>query len=133
MKQFLKRLVKEYNLTVDPTGTGWKVTLPHQGEFICQLDIGPQTLDWYAAIFYQNDQNKIWMDWMDYDGYDEKTEDQLVNDKQRDISWFVISWITATAVRFSQESILCDRKKIAILEWNHSGEWDHVCLCDPTR
>jgi len=133
LEEFLKRLVKQYNLTMHSSGEGREITLPPRGEFICQLDISPRALDWYATVLDRNDQNKKWMDWMDYTGYDEKAEDQLLDDKQRDIASFVRSWITAIEVRVSHESIPRGIIKNTILEWNHDGEWDKASLHDPAR
>lgn len=133
MEEFLNSLTQEYNLIVESPGEGWKIDLPSCGEFICQLDIGSRALDWYATVLDRNDRHKIWMDWMDYYGYDDKSEDQLVDDKERDISWFVRAWITATALRVSQESALWGLKKRTILYWYHSGTWDEVQLHDPAR
>ena len=133
LEEFLKRLVKQHNLTMNSRGNGWEITLPPRGEFICHLDIGPQALDVYATVLDRNDKHEIWMDWMDYTGYDDKAEDQLLDDKQRDIASFVRSWITAIEVRVSHESIRRSPKKQMTLEWNHSGAWDQVRICNPAR
>ncbi|NIS81965.1 MAG: hypothetical protein GTO14_17550 [Anaerolineales bacterium] len=134
--QFIKTLAERYNLAVEfprRPGYGWRIDLPPRGEFICQLAIGSKATDWYANVLDRYDRHKVWTDWMDYYGYDKKSEDQLVDDKQRDIAWFVGSWIAATALRVSQESVLWGLKKRTILEWNHSGAWEQVQLCDPAR
>ncbi len=73
-------------------------------------------------------------DWMDYLGYDDTTEDELIIDKQKDITWFILTWMDAEEVRiipFKRGFLGLGAKWSA--DWCHQGQWWPIQLCDPHR
>jgi hypothetical protein len=131
VEEVLARLTALYPMTVTPWGAGWHVRLAMRDNFICELHVGPDALDWYAGVLDPADGRELWSDWMDYLGYDKRPKVQLIEEKQRDLASFVESWITATGVRVVR------RRKAVLLGLLHTTrievEWERAATWQPIR
>ncbi len=133
MQGILDNLATRYQIPVTPAGIGWNLQLPSRGDFVCALDVGPEALEWYASVLHQADGHKVWTDWMDYRNYDDGSEQQLLDDKRRDLAWFLEAWFTATAIRVARLPRLWGLAHSTRVEWNHAGTWQPLQMHDPHR
>jgi hypothetical protein len=101
------------------------------------LDIGPEALEWYVTLFDPTNDQKLWTEWMDYYGYDKRSEAYLIDDKRRDIAWFLQGWFRAVDIRVIQtrDPLFWGliRLKRVEAQWNHRGTWSPVEVYDPQR
>ena len=76
---------------------------------------------------------ELWSDWMDYYGYEPflTTEEKLLDDKQRDLQYFIKRWLSSTNIRVIEKKKFLSKSKIA--EWCHKGEWSEIIIYDPYR
>jgi hypothetical protein len=132
MEEFIKSIAKQYDLIVESQSpeSGWKISLPARGNFICDLHIGSKALEFYVTIFLDTPKaEQVWSDWMDYYGYVKSdSEEKLINDKQIDLKYFIERWMSSTGIR-----VITKRKflfKFKIAEWCHNGEWSEIVIYD---
>ena len=129
MEEFLKNLVIKYQLPFKKGEFGgWQIELPLRGKFMCKLDIGDKAFEWYAAVHRQQDDRQVWMDWMDYYGYGSESEEELIDDKKRDLTYFIDIWLSAIDVRTNGFF-----RPLRKLELNLSGTWIKDSMYDPNR
>ena len=103
LDEILHRIISTRNLSHHQTLTSWQIDLPRRGRFTCQLDVGPDALEWWLTVYDQVDGKEVWKDWMDYLGYHNgKTEAELIEDKGCDISTFIEAWLRATDARITR-------------------------------
>jgi hypothetical protein len=130
VEQILARLAALYPITVTARGAGWDVTLPPRGDFAGQLRIGPAASDWDARVLDPADGRELWNEWMDYRGYDDRPEVELIEEKQQDIASFIESWISATDLRVTRslKAIFWGLLRTSRVEvaWEHSGTWQPI-------
>jgi hypothetical protein len=115
-----------------------KIDLPRRGNFVCQLSIGPDALDWYATVYEQASGKEVWQDWMDYLGYhDGKTELELIDDKRRDLATFKEAWLRATDARITRTKTKFFFGLFSFttthLELCLEGQWEVAPMYDPSR
>jgi hypothetical protein len=138
LEEIVLDLAREYDLTVLPRGDGWCIQLPARGNLACRLDIGPEAYDWYVTLFDPANDLELWTEWMDYYGYkDKRSEAELIDDKRRDIAWFLQGWLRAVDIRVMKKRDrffwgLITLKRVEA-EWNHGGTWSPVEVYDPHR
>jgi len=135
MEEFIHSISKQYDLELSQEfpDQGWQVKLPARGNFICDLDIGPNALEFYVTIRLDTpNAEQVWSDWMDYYGYVKSdTEEELINDKQLDLKYFIEQWMSSTNIRLRRNKMFLGLfKKI---EWCHNGEWSEIIICDLNR
>lgn len=128
MQAFLNDLCTQHALQLDQRGEGWEILLPERTGLSCLLVIGPDALDWGASVGHGT--KELWSDWMDYLGYDDKPEAELITEKQRDISICVELWMSASAARIETVKRMWGFRKSSHAEWQHGGIWSEVILCD---
>ena len=133
MEEFIKSIAKQYNLSVlshQSPKSGWEINLPARGNFICDLNIEPEALEFYVTIRLDTpNAEEVWSDWMDYYGYVKSdSEEKLINDKQIDLKYFIEQWMSSTGIRVSNQKKYFFNFKVA--EWCHNGEWSELVICD---
>ena len=131
MEAFLSDLSKRYELQFSSSGEGWKVGLPARSDYICELVVGSDALDWYAIIREAANGKEVFTDWNDYLNYDETPLAELLKKKRLDIEWFVERWTAASSVRVVIRKHLFGLLKKRRAQWQHDGEWYGVILGDP--
>ena len=131
MQTFLQELCTKHGLSLDKHGDGWEILLPERTGLSCLLRIGPDALDWGTSV--GQDTKELWSDWMDYLGYEERSEADLISDKQRDISVCVERWMSANAVRIETVKRMWGFQKSKHAEWRHGDAWSEVIIYDPSR
>lgn len=141
MEEFLKSITEQYNLNlIQNSGNvtikskqykkvGWKIFLPARGEVDCLLDIGTEATEFYVTISDVTTKEELWSDWMDYYGYESFAEEEkLLNDKRRDLKYFIDSWISSIDIRLRKSKL-----KSTKVEWCHKDIWSEILIYDPNR
>ena len=129
----LTRIAIRHGLQLTPQGVGWQLELPLRGNLRGRLTIGPDARDWYLTLSDAFDGREVWSDWMDYLGYDDRSEEQLINDKGQDLAWFVGAWINAPDVRIIDPLPQGGLPRKTAAEWSHAAAWQPIQLHDPAR
>ena len=106
MEEFIKSIAKQYDLNIKQQSpeSGWELNLPVRGNFICDLDIGPNATEYYVTIRLDTQNaEQVWSDWMDYHGnVKSDSEAKLINDKQLDLQYFIQRWMSSTNIRIKK-------------------------------
>jgi hypothetical protein len=67
----------------------WHICITKGRDLICEVTIPHDVLEWFASVKRGNDQEEVWSDWMDYDGYDDRSRKELEAEMANDILAFV--------------------------------------------
>ncbi|NJD59961.1 MAG: hypothetical protein C3F13_14475 [Anaerolineales bacterium] len=134
----LNQIAATQKLAIQKIKSGGLIELSVRGDFVCQLNIGPDALDWYAIVHDRENSKEVWQDWMDYLGYnDGKTQAELIDDKRRDMSTFIEAWLRASDARITQTKTKFLFGTISFrsteLELCLGGQWQVAPIYDPSR
>lgn len=100
MKELASILSRSYDIEFN--GEGFKFPLKSKGGYYCELYIGPESLEWYVLIKEELSSTEVFNEWYDYQGYDNTSENLLIQNKMEDILRFVKNWESAEQVRISK-------------------------------
>ncbi len=67
----------------------WLVVIPKGHDFVCEVTIPHEVLEWFASVKQRPDMREVWSDWMDYTGYDDSPMEKLEADMADDITAFI--------------------------------------------
>lgn len=133
LEENLTTLATSRGLELFQQGDGWSISLPARSAYVCELNIGPEVLDWYATLRREGEGHDVWTDWVDYTGYDRRAEATMLEDKCCDIRWFTEGWLTASGIRISETRTSQGLFRSTLVEWEHEGRWEEISMCDPNR
>jgi hypothetical protein len=89
IRKSIEELRVRSNLTVLDQKNSWIVSIPKGNEWICEITIPHDVLEWFACVKRREDQKEVWSDWMDYCGYDDSPLETLEAEMTGDIRGFV--------------------------------------------
>ena len=75
------------------------MVLPKGPEFVCEVTVPHNVLEWFASVKQAPDAQEVWSDWMDYTGYDDSPMEKLEAEMADDILAF-IDRVSASALVF---------------------------------
>jgi hypothetical protein len=67
----------------------WLITINKGRDFVCEIIVPHDVLEWYATVKHRSEKKEMWSDWMDYSGYDDSPREKLEGDMAEDITAFV--------------------------------------------
>ena len=122
MQELFQELLKDPEIfTID--GSVNLFLLPEKEGYSCELSIGPDALEWYTTIKNKHSGQVVYSNWVDYLGYDDTPENQLIEQKVSDIKTFVSDWKAVTQVRLITKSVFFGVIKTKYFELNLNGHW----------
>lgn len=67
----------------------WLIIITKGRDLVCEVTIPHDVLEWFASVTQRHYNKKVWSDWMDYSGYDDRPKEQLELKMAGDILAFV--------------------------------------------
>ena len=67
----------------------WLIVITKSRDLICEITVPHDILEWSACVRQRGQEKEVWSDWMDYSGYDERTNEELEAEMADDILTFV--------------------------------------------
>ncbi len=100
IKEFLEHIAATHALLL-MSNAGWHIKLPSRGRLVCQLYIDSNLYgEWSASVYDKVDGKEVWNQLIEYiDDPDDKTDVELMDDKQRDLKTFIEAWLSSTDAR----------------------------------
>jgi len=80
-EELINSIAKKFNLDIQQINEGHQIKIYNKSKFYCKIDIGTDALEWYITLVEKSSNDIIYEDWMDYLGYDERKEIDLIKDK----------------------------------------------------
>ena len=81
---YIEVLSKRSEVRIVAQQQSWLVVIPKGPDFVCEVTVPYEVLEWYANVKKRPDMQEVWSDWMDYTGYNdspmEKLEAEMVDD-----------------------------------------------------
>ena len=128
-EQRLIEISKSHGLNLQKAGDGFYLQLPSIQEHSGRLNIGPDEFEWYLTI--ENESTKLtYEDWIDYAGYSNDSKEKLIEDKVKDIEYFLKNWLDAKAIKIETEAVFFGAIKNKKAYWKISNIWSKVVLTD---
>jgi hypothetical protein len=89
----IRRLIEDVrrrsDLGVVDEARSWRICITKGPDFICEVTVPHDILEWHASVRQRHDRKVIWSDWMDYSGYDDRPKEQLEVEMADDLLSFV--------------------------------------------
>lgn len=109
MKELVSILSRSYD--IKSNGDGFEISLKSKGGYYCELNVGPESLEWYISVREELSKAEVYNNWHDYQGYDDSSESLLIQNKMNDVLRFVKNWETAKQIR-----ILIVKKYLSLIK-----------------
>lgn len=87
--QLIETLRHRIDLRIVEQKQSWLVVIPKGPDFVCEVTIPHQVLEWFASVKQQQDAREVWSDWMDYTGHDNSQMEKLEAEMADDILAFI--------------------------------------------
>jgi hypothetical protein len=89
VRQMIELLQKRADLSVVDHEQSWSVVITKGRDFLCEVTVPHQVLEWFACVKRQQDNKEVWSDWMDYSGHDDSPQEKLETQMADDILAFI--------------------------------------------
>ena len=89
IRQLIEVLRKRSDVGVVEQKQSWLVVITKGRDFVCEVTIPHEILEWFACVKQRQDMREVWSDWMDYTGYDESPIEKLEADMADHILDFI--------------------------------------------
>jgi len=89
MRELIDQLRRWPDLMVREQEHSWLVEIVREN-WICEVVVPRTALEWFATVKRRIGGKDLWSDWMDYRGYDRRTDDELATEMAGHIEAFVL-------------------------------------------
>jgi len=128
-EELINSIAKKFNLDIQQINEGHQIKIYNKSKFYCKIDIGTDALEWYITLVEKSSNDIIYEDWMDYLGYDERKEIDLIKDKLNDLIFFIGNWILATDIKVEIDRFFFKLIKNKTCFWKINGRWMELTMC----
>lgn len=87
--QLIEDLRRRPDVGVTDETHSWRICIRKGRDFVCEVTIPHDVLEWHADVKQTRDRKEVWSDWMDYSGYDDRPKEQLEIEMAGDILAFI--------------------------------------------
>lgn len=129
VEELINGIAKKFNLDIQLIDENYQIKINNKSKFSCKIDIGPNAFEWYITLVEKSSNNIIYEDWMDYLGYDERKETDLIKDKYNDLIFFIGNWILATDIKVVYNRFFFKLIKNKTCFWKIDGKWMELTMC----
>lgn len=89
IRQLIEVLRKRSDISIVDQQQSWLVVIPKGPDFVCEVTVPHEVLEWFASVKKRPDMQEAWSDWMDYTGYDDSPMEKLEAEMTNDIVAFI--------------------------------------------
>jgi len=89
IRQLIEELRRRSDVGVADEAHSWRICITKGRDLVCEITVPHDVLEWYADVRKGPNRKKIWSDWMDYSGYDDRPKEQLDTEMAGDILAFI--------------------------------------------
>jgi hypothetical protein len=89
MDQLIQELRARSDVGVVDEAQSWRICITKGCDFICEVIVPRDVLEWHASVKHQREKKEVWSDWMDYSGYNNRPRARLEVEMARDILAFI--------------------------------------------
>lgn len=76
------------DIGVSDHAESWKLVIPKGRQYVCEVTVPHEVLEWFACLRDRLKNEIVWSDWMDYGGYDASPKAELESSMIEDIESF---------------------------------------------
>jgi hypothetical protein len=130
LDELIASLRESPGVGIEDQPSSWKLHIASPPNISVELVVPHSVLEWFVTVRDATTDAEVWSDWMDYQGYVRKAEEnleELRRDMHSDIQWFVTTLGRATDFRIVPQRVL-GLLSSNRAEWYINGQWHRVQL-----
>lgn len=89
IRPLIEMLRKRSEMGIVEQKQSWLVVIPKGPDFVCEVTIPHEVLEWFASVKKRPEMQEAWSDWMDYTSYDDSPMEKLEAEMADDILAFI--------------------------------------------